>query len=421
MSLVLVNSILERCEDHEMRVHHRSQMEAARLRIIMEKCKAFAYPKIDRQLEAYETLAEEDRAQLIRTFDEGILRDVSDPYDVYRAIMSSVEGSQAQSYFLSAMQHLLLIREDGDVRTRYFQLIDSLVTSVVMDKKAGFKGGLSDSIGVSVARLVAQFGEQDRAQKAEEEAALARSQANQLQAEKEALEEEINRGVDGLIGTLKERLLAAEEKLKVSRQLNETLTGRLEEQARGYEERIDQLHLQINELFKMLRKARGMDFPIEEHDGDGDELDRKELMRTLDRQMERKKAFGKLEGRSPRSTKAAELADGEYFDERDEDDLVDEDDVEIQQRLVRTPQPKRSTRARLKPAGARDARDSGHPRYSDDPERKSQFMDAEEDHVRQHIEETLAAGVENIVSTDSTHYSKDTVLNVRISSRHIGG
>ena len=98
-------------------------------------------------------------------------------------------GSGLVALLLLERRHLL-----------HFQLIDHLITSVVLDRKPGFQEGLSDTIGVSVGRLVAQFGEQDRAQKAEEDAAVARARAARLQEEKDALEEEISKGGEGMSG-----------------------------------------------------------------------------------------------------------------------------------------------------------------------------------------------------------------------------
>jgi len=131
-------------------------MEAAGLGRILEICKGFHYVGLDTQLAKYEELLEKDHKQLLQNFNQDILQDMTDPYDVYRAILSSVEGTDAFKYFLSAMQHLLLVRADDDeVKTRYYQLVDSLVTSMVLDKKQSFSGGLSNTM-VSVEQLIAQ-------------------------------------------------------------------------------------------------------------------------------------------------------------------------------------------------------------------------------------------------------------------------
>ena len=191
-------------------------MEAAGLRKILNLCREFQHEALNRQIAAYQVLQTEDQDVLVRNFNEELPRDLSDPYDVYRAIIGSIEGTQAFAYFLSAMQHLLLIREEPNVRTRYYQLIDELVTSIVLDNKQNFSGGLQSAIGVSVSRLVAQFGEQDRAKELELQIGEVRRELAVMRLQKEGLEAEIRQGGEGLVGTLKTKLAGAEEKLKTS-------------------------------------------------------------------------------------------------------------------------------------------------------------------------------------------------------------
>jgi cytokinesis protein len=93
-------------DDFELRLHYRSQMEAAGLRKILDLCHEFQHDSLEKQIKSYEKLAAQDQEVLVQNFDQEILRDLSDPYDVYRAIVSSVEGTPAFPYFLSSLQHL---------------------------------------------------------------------------------------------------------------------------------------------------------------------------------------------------------------------------------------------------------------------------------------------------------------------------
>lgn len=362
-------------------MHYRSQMEAAGLPKILERCRSFQFSGLDKQLDQYDELYEEDHALMLKNFDEEILRDMSDPFDVYRAIMANVEGTEAFKYFLSAMQHLLLVREDGDAKSRYFRLIDSFVTSVVLDKKPSFNDGLSNTVGLSVERLVAQFGESERAQAAEKEATEARVQLGHLKLEKETLEEELAAVGDGLVGQLKEKLAATEEKLRISRLTTEALQEQLRDEQRSHLEQMQQLELQISELFKMLKESRGFMSALESSKG----MDRKDLIYSISKQMERKKTVGILEGRHRQ--------DGDDDEEDDEDDDMEVIepgvgvDVESLRRRRRTRERKQRQQANLMANG-------------DGPHRTSQFMDAEEERVRLHIEETLAAGAELMVSSN---------------------
>lgn len=365
-------------------------MESAGLGPILERCQGFNFAGLDAQLETYEDLQQEDHKLMMQKFDQDILRDMSDPFDVYRAILSNIEGTDAYKYFLSAMQHLLLVREENETKSQYYQLIDTLVTSVVLDKKQSFTGGLSNTIGVSVERLVAQFGEQERAQAAQAEATEARVQLGRLKLEKESLEEELAQAGDGLVGRLKERLASTEEKLHISRQTTEALQAQLLDQQRSSNEQVQQLELQISELFKMLRESRGLASVIEASQG----MDRKDLIYTISKQMERKKTIGILEGRHRKSPRAGGGAEDSLFSDDSDSDSRDDDDDDNLGRSVGEGGPAHQRRDTKKNRSR-----TLNPHKSDGMGRQSQFMDAEEERVRMHIEESLAAGAELMASS----------------------
>lgn len=377
-------------------------MEAAGLRKILDVCHEFQHETLEKQIKSYEQLAAQDQEALVQNFDQEILRDLSDPYDVYRAILSSVEGTPAYPYFLSSLQHLLLIRSEQETKTRYYQLIDQLVTSIVLDKKQNFSGGLSSAVGVSVARLVAQFGEQERARLAEEEAANARREANELRVEKERLEEEIERGGEGLVGDLKKKLTSVEEKLNVSRMTTDALQARMNEMKKGYEEQIAQLELQIYELFRMLREGG---IGGKTTGSDGAVLDRTELITSLEKQMERRKTIGILEGRH-RKKGGAGRGDSILEEDEEDDDVFEEGDRTIRQIPMAGEVSRRAVNGSTRRRGAR-ANGASTGRTGAGVgigangvlDRASQFMDAGDEHELAHMEENLAKGMDMVVSS----------------------
>jgi cytokinesis protein len=243
----------------------------------------------------------------------------------------------------------------------YYQLIDSLITDVVLDKKLA---GAEQRMGHSVERIIAQFNEADRYQFVEEEANNARAEANRLRVEKEALEDEVAEGQDGMVGRLKSRLAHMDEKLSVSRETVTRLQGQLEVQKAGYEEQIAQLEAQIMELFKMLKEmGKGVDSIL---DSSGSQMDRKTLVATLEKHFQRAKTIGILEG-SDRWLK--NMVEGE-------------EDVDA------TPGKKGSLR--------RSALTKSTKTKTIENGRVSQFMDADDADAQEQIEQQLAAGV-NVV------------------------
>lgn len=80
---------------------------------------------IDKQLNIFENEAENDYEDMTEFYNHQVLHDIADPYDVFHALLRSVENSRAYDFFLSLLQHMLLIREEGDLR--YVDSISVLV------------------------------------------------------------------------------------------------------------------------------------------------------------------------------------------------------------------------------------------------------------------------------------------------------
>ena len=387
--MILIVGLVSECDDFDMRVHYRSQMEAAGVRILFDKFAEFETPTINRQLKNWETLAAEDHRRLLEVYDQEVLRNFRDPEDVFKAIQEKVVGTKANDYFLSAMRHLLLIRGEDDEQSRYYQLVDALVSAIVLDRNPNFSGGLSSLTGVSVARLVAQMGDQDHAGQVEEEAKALRSRVVELELDREDMRVRLAQSADGLVGDLQARVRALEEKLRVSRHNTENLKGQIAEQRRGYDEQIQQLEVQITELFKMLRNASGFENLVTAEDAGG--MARKDLVMSLSKQMERKKTIGILEGKHRK--KAKKQVNGRHAQDEDkkltedeEDEAPSEEEATTEMRLR-----KETKKGRLK-----SGRHTG---------RGSQFADAEEERVQEHVERSLAEGADLVVCSDIPHPS----------------
>jgi cytokinesis protein len=362
-NLVLINGILNFVDDLDLRLHHRSQMEAAGLRHITEACQRFHHPVLDKQLQFLQTTLDEDELRLRERLDKAILQDLNNPQDVYNAIQAKMGNTRAKDFFLSMMQHLLLIREEGDAMVHYYQLLDSIVTDVVLDKKLA---GAEQRLGHSVERIIAQFNEADRLQVAEDEAAELRARALQMRLEKEALEEELAKGQDGLVGQLKERLIQVEQKLSVSRETTSRLQGQLETQKAGYEEQIAQLEAQIMELFRMLKEVdKGVETIL-----DSGSVDRKTLVATLEKHFQHNETISILEGRDRRRRKRGAKSAGETEDISETDE--DRDATPGKSSLLRKRRQKTKTAAEL--------------------QRSSQFMDADDAAAQEQIQQQLADG-----------------------------
>ncbi|KAI1788457.1 hypothetical protein LXA43DRAFT_1159295 [Ganoderma leucocontextum] len=373
-NLFFINGLMRHIGDLDIRVHHRAQMEAAGLQSIVEHCWSFGVAVIDKQLQMLQQALDEDEAKLKERIDQEILRDLANPEDVYNALRAKTAESKAKDHFLSILQHMLLIREEGPALAHYYQLIDSLVADIVLDKKLV---GAEQRLGHSVERIIAQFNEADRHQQLEEELALSNASALRLRLEKEALEEEVAQGEGGLVGSLKAKVARLEEKLAISRENTQKLQGQMEVQKAGYEEQIAQLEAQIMELFRMLKEvSKGVGKIIDHANAGG--MDRKTLIDTLERHFQRDKTISILEGRGKRRDggDGGEAGDG-----------TEDEETPRKGGSLRRNQP--STRGRRTPRMERISEaQNGH---------TSQFMDADDEIEQEQIQQQIAEGAMNNV------------------------
>jgi cytokinesis protein len=353
-------------------------MESAGLRRILDKIRAFSHPVLDRQLESYDSQAQSDLLELQDSLAHDELEDLQDPYEVLRAVLLNVEGTRGQDFLISALKHLLLIRQEGEKKVRYFQLVDRIITAVVMDNKA-LDADFATVLGTSVANVIERFSDQDRLQKALDEAATFKAHADRLNLEKVELEDQISQQQGGLVHQLKSTVARTEEDLRISRSATESLETRLESTERAHREKEAELELQVRELFNMLKEAR----MLEVVEGDSGVLDRRELMEQMEKKLQRTKTIHALEGRT-----ASKVPD---------------------KKPAAVPPPLPRDTLQVDTGAANQITDSASPR-------KSRFEDAEDDTVRLHIEQSLAANAASLVRSLPAKSVTLTVSRHRTSS-----
>lgn len=320
------------------------------------------------QLDLLQSMLEDDELSLRERYDQEILRDLRSVEDVWNTILHITENTDAKEYFLSMMRHLLLIREESPDMVGYYRLLDSLVRDIVMDRTLGTAEA---RLGHSVQRLIGQLNDAQRYQEAIHDAAEARSQTLSLKLEKEALEEEMSQGSEGLVGNLKAQVALLEQKLNSTRETTIRLQGQLETQKAGYEDQIAQLEAQIMELFRMLREVgKGYEKILDSNSGT---MDRKNLIENLNKYLERNKTISILEGRGKKK-KENKHEDGE----NDEDDLSEDDATPRKTDVKRGI----NSRSKLSKTARISGISNGH---------ESQFMDADEAHEREQINHQLVA------------------------------
>ncbi|KAI8100130.1 uncharacterized protein BX664DRAFT_355473 [Halteromyces radiatus] len=291
-NMIFVNAIINVVDDTEVRIHLRNQLNASGLERVMEKMAELGSEHVDRQIQEYKNWSENDHDDIMEIYHEKVLRNMNDPRDVFECVLSSVEGSRGYDFFLSCLQHMLLIQEEHGLKSRYFQIIDNLVTQVVLDHK-GLVEDFSASYGTSVRHLVDKFADQDQLQATLEEIRTLQEMYDEVVKERDDLKVQLSQGSGNdatQVTQLKEKTASLEDLLRMSRHTISTLQGKLRDLQQDYERNLEKAQSQLDTFYKAVDD-------MDEADGkDEIVLNRKDLAKAVGRI----RAQESLEGRQNR-------------------------------------------------------------------------------------------------------------------------
>ncbi len=359
----------------EMRCSVRSELQRCGIDRIMPKLEALRHHLIDNEVERYRSHDERDGEILTREYDRKMLKDLRNPQDVFNGLMRSVQGTKAQDFFLSVMRHLMLIKDDGDRRIRYFQLINSLVRAVVLDGQAGVDRDFSSVIDVTVRRVLGKLEETELLEQARAKIAELEGRIVHLQRDKESMAHELADRDGGLVGHLKQQVAQSEEKLRVSRHNTNTLQVELTTLREESNQDQEQMLIWLRVLFKLLADQIGPDAALELLNALGPNM--QALVALLDTEFERVKTIRILEGRHGKKAHGNGVNESHFSDDETAegfDDADEEAEVHLADKIAFG-----NDQGRQKSfAASRKEIVSG-----------SAFVDAEDERVNAHIEARL--------------------------------
>ena len=315
-TVILVNMMIDSPEhDLELRVHIRAQFTACGLKRILSKMEEFKYDLLDKQIERfrtneaidYEDMLERENSS-VKDSIEGEVKDLSDPVQIADAIQQRLQGSKTNDYFVSALQHLLLLRaHDGEERLRMFQLVDSMLSYVAMDRRLP-NMDLKQSLNFTVQSLLDKLHTDSEARQAQDEALESRQIAEAAMAERDEMKSKVELGADGLVAKLQKQLDEQTRFIEAQRRQADGLKAELENLQTVRAKEAQRNELETRELYLMLRDAQDIAASnaakgTAKAAAPGDPaktqgiLDRERLMERLQMQIERQKTQYKLEGR----------------------------------------------------------------------------------------------------------------------------
>lgn len=315
-TMFLINMFVDAPEqDLQLRCHIRAQFTACGIRRLLVKMEGFQYDAIDKQIDRYRENEGIDDEDLLQRESNGVkdsiggeISDMSDPLQVTNAIASRLVGSRSHDFFISAMQHMLLIRENsGEDSHRMFQLVDAMLSYVAMDRRLPDMD-LKQSLNFTVQSLLDKLHTDAEARRVYDESLEARQLAESAIAERDEMKAQIELGADGLVKKLQKQIEEQTSIINLQSRQNEGLKAELAEVQRLRGQELQRNELETRELYLMLRDAQDVAASKAQRgaqDGLGETdpsqmkgiLDREKLMERLERQLERSKTQFKLEGK----------------------------------------------------------------------------------------------------------------------------
>lgn len=256
-TMVLVNSIAEGGADFKERTHIRAQLKSGGLQKIFKKFHKLHSELIDDKIREFEDAAAEDYDALLAAERIGADVDLNDPISLVKNIWGKIQHSDAESYFLSAIQHLFLNQSDSSSgsnaadTTKSYRLIDGLISNITM----GASSDEDAALNVAIHRLYDGLQTDEVARRAILESREATKRAEEAIAERDELARQISLGSDGMMQRFTNEIKEQEIVLMKQRRLNETLSSELEELKRKHILEKHEQELEMREMLILLNNA----------------------------------------------------------------------------------------------------------------------------------------------------------------------
>ncbi|KAM8908098.1 protein diaphanous homolog 2 isoform 4-T6 [Spinachia spinachia] len=219
----LINALVTSPDDLDFRIHLRNEFLRCGLKKILPELKETE--ELDIQLKVFNENKEEDSIELSHRLDD-IRAEMDDMNEVYHLLSNMVKDTGSEAYFLSILQHLLLIRNDYYIRPQYYKVIEESVSQVVLHRNGMDPDfGYSKRLDVDFTHLIDQCVDKAKVEESEQKASEYSkkfdeefSARQEAQAESQKKEERIKE-LEGKIQTLESQLTIEKDKLKAAQRL----------------------------------------------------------------------------------------------------------------------------------------------------------------------------------------------------------
>ncbi|XP_076148848.1 protein diaphanous homolog 1-like [Alosa pseudoharengus] len=243
----LVNALISRGEELDFRIHIRSELMRLGLRDLLNELRNIENEELKVQLQVFDEQAEDDSEDFRARLDD-VRIEMDDTTEVFQILLNTVKDSKAEGYFLSLMQHLLLVRNDYMVRPQYYKLIDECIAQIVLHRNGADPDFKCRNLQIEVENLIDKMVDKTKVELSEAKAVELEKKLDAELTARHELQAELNKMESDLKQQLQE-LSAEKERLGSEK-------GEKEKENQGLQGRISELSDKIEKLSKDLEEAK---------------------------------------------------------------------------------------------------------------------------------------------------------------------
>uniref|UniRef100_H0WGT0 Protein diaphanous homolog 1 n=1 Tax=Otolemur garnettii TaxID=30611 RepID=H0WGT0_OTOGA len=167
--LQLINALITPAEELDFRVHIRSELMRLGLHQVLQDLREIENDDMRVQLNVFDEQGEEDSFDLKGRLDD-IRMEMEYFNEVFQILLNTVKDSKAEPYFLSILQHLLLVRNDYEARPQYYKLIEECISQIVLHKNGADPDFKCRHLQVDIEGLIDQMIDKTKVEKSEAKA-----------------------------------------------------------------------------------------------------------------------------------------------------------------------------------------------------------------------------------------------------------
>ena len=154
--LQMINALVATPDDLDFRLHLRNEIIREGFSDALPGLREMDQDDLNVQLDIFDEHKDDDAVEFQHRYND-IQLHMDDMQELFSVLNTVVEDTPSHGYFLSILQHLLLIRDDVFARPQYFRLIEECVSQIVLQKQGVDPDFAAQKLTIDVDSLVGKY------------------------------------------------------------------------------------------------------------------------------------------------------------------------------------------------------------------------------------------------------------------------